>query len=215
MEAVASDRKMRLFACACVRRVWHLNSDDRLERILLGVEDFADGRITTDELEPLNELAWAIEECDSRSFPTGRIACDLANASAVKQPGHPYSGPLHGRHGVSSTAAAAFGAGYCGENLEAYRRARTAESGRQTLLARDIFGNPFRSVAFSPAWRTNTAVLLARQMHDSREFSAMPILADALQDAGCDSDAILSHCRDTNQAHVRGCWVVDQVLGKS
>jgi hypothetical protein len=52
-------------------------------------------------------------------------------------------------------------------------------------------------------------------MDESRDFCAMPILADALQDAGCDSDAILSHCRDTNQAHVRGCWVVDQVLGKS
>jgi hypothetical protein len=51
-------------------------------------------------------------------------------------------------------------------------------------------------------------------MYDSREFSAMPILADALQDAGCDNDEVLSHCRDPNADHVRGCWVVDLVLGK-
>ena len=81
-------------------------------------------------------------------------------------------------------------------------------------VLREIFGNPFRPVSFSPDWRTDTAVTLARQMYDSREFSAMPILADALQDAGCDNDEVLSHCRDAKQAHVRGCWVVDGVLGK-
>ena len=68
---------------------------------------------------------------------------------------------------------------------------------------------------FSPAWRTDTALALARQMYESRDFSAMPILADALQDAGCDNDDILNHCRDANGPHVRGCWVVDLVLGKA
>jgi hypothetical protein len=82
------------------------------------------------------------------------------------------------------------------------------------VLLRDIFGNPFRPVTFSPSWRTDTAVALARQMYESREFSAMPILADALQEAGCDNDDILFHCRDANATHVRGCWVVDLVLGK-
>ena len=77
----------------------------------------------------------------------------------------------------------------------------------------EAFGNPFRPVTFSPEWRTDTAVLLARTMYDAREFSAMPILADALQDAGCDSDDILAHCRGPGP-HVRGCWVVDLVLGK-
>ena len=84
----------------------------------------------------------------------------------------------------------------------------------QTDLLREIFGNPFRPVTFSPAWWTDTAVALARQMYDSREFSAMPILADALQDAGCDNEDILNHLRDGTLVHVRGCWVVDLVLGK-
>ncbi|MBY0459193.1 MAG: hypothetical protein K2V38_17825 [Gemmataceae bacterium] len=80
-------------------------------------------------------------------------------------------------------------------------------------MFRDIFGNPFRPVVFLPDWRTSTAVALAAQMYDLRDFSAMPILADALQDAGCDSDDILGHCRGDGP-HVRGCWVVDLVLGK-
>jgi hypothetical protein len=88
------------------------------------------------------------------------------------------------------------------------------EQAIQVGILRDIFGNPFRPVAFSPDWRTDTVVSLARKMYESREFGAMPILADALQDAGCDSDDILSHCRDTSLTHVRGCWVVDLVLGK-
>jgi hypothetical protein len=78
---------------------------------------------------------------------------------------------------------------------------------------RDVVGNPFRPVTFDPAWRTDTALALARQMYESRDFSAMPILADALQDAGCDNTDVLNHCRGDGP-HVRGCWVVDLVLGK-
>jgi hypothetical protein len=91
-----------------------------------------------------------------------------------------------------------------------YRREREAEAG----VVREIFGNPFRAAAFPPEWRTDTAVALARQMYEGREFGAMPILADALQDAGCDNPDILDHCRDIAQVHVRGCWVMDLVLGK-
>jgi hypothetical protein len=81
-------------------------------------------------------------------------------------------------------------------------------------LLRDIFGSSIRPVSFAPEWRTDTVLALARQMYESREFGAMPILADALQDAGCDNDDILNHCRDATRPHVRGCWVVDLVLDK-
>ncbi len=89
-----------------------------------------------------------------------------------------------------------------------------AESAVQAELLRDIFASPFRPAAFDRVWGTDTVLAMARQMYDSREFSAMPILADALQDAGCDNGDILGHCRDTTVSHVRGCWVVDLVLGK-
>jgi hypothetical protein len=84
----------------------------------------------------------------------------------------------------------------------------------QADLLRDILGNPFHPVALPTLWRTDTVSLMAKQIHDSREYSVMPILADALQDAGCDNDDILSHCRGTGR-HFRGCWVCDLVLGKS
>ncbi len=84
---------------------------------------------------------------------------------------------------------------------------------RQAIRLREVVGNPFRPVAFSHSWRTSTAVALASQMYEARDFSAMPILADALQDAGCDSADVLNHCRGPGP-HVRGCWVVDLVLGK-
>jgi hypothetical protein len=91
----------------------------------------------------------------------------------------------------------------------------TADADSLAILIRCFFGNPFRPVSFDAEWRTSTAVLLAKQMYESRDFSTMPILADALQDAGCDNADILNHCRDANGTHVRGCWVIDLVLGKS
>lgn len=88
-----------------------------------------------------------------------------------------------------------------------------AEYLAQAVLFRDIFGFPFRPVAFDPAWRSETAVALARGMYDGRDFGLMPVLADALDDAGCDHPDVLAHCRDRDGVHVRGCWVVDGVLG--
>src|SRR5262249_44543784 len=81
----------------------------------------------------------------------------------------------------------------------------------QCGLIRCIF--PFRHVTVDPVWLTSTGVALARQMYDTRDFSPIPILADALQDAGCDNADILAHCRGPGP-HVRECWVVDLVLGK-
>ncbi|AWM41892.1 hypothetical protein GobsT_69870 [Gemmata obscuriglobus] len=89
----------------------------------------------------------------------------------------------------------------------------TKDCNALALLVRDIVGNPFRPVTFAPSWRSDTALSLAQGMYESRDFSATPILADALQDAGCDNDDVLNHCRGPGP-HVRGCWVVDLVLGK-
>lgn len=79
---------------------------------------------------------------------------------------------------------------------------------------RDIVGNPFRSTFPEPGWLTSNVLDLARTIYDERAFDRLPILADALMDAGCSDDAILSHCR-AEGAHVRGCWVVDLLLGKA
>ncbi len=88
-----------------------------------------------------------------------------------------------------------------------------AESSMQCQILRDIFGNPFRPVALDPRWLTSTVIDLARTIYEERVWERMPILADALMDAGCDSEEILNHCRGPGP-HVRGCWVVDLLLQK-
>jgi hypothetical protein len=78
---------------------------------------------------------------------------------------------------------------------------------RQCPLLRDIFGPlPFRPIPFDPAWRTPAARKLARAIYDDRRFNDLPILADALEEAGCDDPDILSHLRGPGP-HVRGCWL--------
>ena len=89
------------------------------------------------------------------------------------------------------------------------------DAGRwQSVIVRDIFGNPFRPVTPDPAWLTPAVVALAHTIYDGRAFDRMPELADALETAGCDDADVLDHCRNGGE-HVRGCWVVDLVLGKS
>jgi hypothetical protein len=85
-----------------------------------------------------------------------------------------------------------------------------------TTLLRDIFGNPFRPVTLDPRWlqwNDSTVPRMARAIYDARRFADMPILADALMDAGCHNEDILTHCRQPGD-HVRGCWVLDVLLDK-
>jgi hypothetical protein len=80
-------------------------------------------------------------------------------------------------------------------------------------ILREIIGNPFRPVAIDPRWLTSNVLDLARTIDADEAFDRMPILADALLDAGCDNDDVLNHCRRTD-GHVRGCWVVDRLLAR-
>jgi hypothetical protein len=83
-------------------------------------------------------------------------------------------------------------------------------------LIRDLLGNPFRPAALDPAWlvwNDGTVAKLAATIYDERRFADLPILADALEDAGCADAAILAHCRGGGE-HVRGCWVVDLLTGR-
>jgi hypothetical protein len=186
-----STRKWRLYGVACCRRIEHRLKDSLSQRALDLAERLAEG--TCDVAEVDVERFFPPPLTTAHDFRRWALeACLKGDAIRVLFP-----------------------AANCSPLPSAIRNRSFGEKSAQASLARDIFGNLFRPVAFSPEWRTDTAVALARQMYDSRDFSAMPILADALQDAGCDSDDILSHCRDSNATHVRGCWVVDLVLDKS
>jgi len=91
---------------------------------------------------------------------------------------------------------------------KAFHREVTA----QCEIARDVLGYTEVTVRLDPEWQTSTAVAIVRGMYESRDFSAMPILADALQDSGCDEPEILEHCR-AESSHFRGCWVCEWLLG--
>lgn len=78
---------------------------------------------------------------------------------------------------------------------------------------RDLAGNPFRRAAFSTVWRTSAVLALANVAESDRAYDRLPILADALEEAGCDDPDILSHCRGDGP-HFAGCWVVDLILGR-
>ena len=191
------DRKSRLFACACCRMVWPLLTDRRSRLAVLRLEEYADGTRDDKRLTDIYNIANAayIESYRKVGCLTGSTLAARVAAFAAT-----------GWHGTAATCAVLALEAASGTERPITQRLETA-------LLRDIFGNPFRPITFSSSWRTDTAVTLARQMYESREFSAMPILADALQDAGCDNEDILSHCRGPGP-HVRGCWVIDLVLGK-
>ena len=218
-------RKTRLFKCACCYLMWPLLTDERSREGVQVAERFADGTATEKELKraiaDVKEATGLIERrrrgknVSVGLFWARKGAASLA-LDTTTNTGFWASGIVrwirHPAEGGAAKPDPTFPPSPV--PLPASVKHRPEMYHWLARLVRDVFGNPFRPVSFSPAWRTDTAITLARQMYESREFGAMPILADALQDAGCDNDDILNHCRDTKLPHVRGCWVIDLVLGK-
>lgn len=202
----ASDRKLRLFSCACCRRGWHRLGDTRSRQAIEVTEQYADGLAGEEELALTSVLAE--EAFQSTSWNDNGGANQLVTLAAWGTTA-PTTEPfvLDDEMLPGFVASAVFLMGDYADDPETERR-------EQSSLLRDIIGNPFRPTAAAPAWLTPGVVALARRMYDERDFSAMPILADALQDAGCEQPDVLAHCRGDGP-HVRGCWVVDLVLGKT
>jgi hypothetical protein len=104
-------------------------------------------------------------------------------------------------------------AGWCDPSDIAWSFARGEEAKAQAELLRDLVGNPFRPAALDPSWLTAAVKALAQVIYEERRFADMPVLADALEEAGCTNADILAHCRSGGE-HARGCWVVDLILAK-
>jgi hypothetical protein len=211
----ASERKLQLFACACARRFNDLLTEDGKRAVEIS-EMYADGEATTLEQEAARQAAWyAAENRWSKSdFAAGdanRVAWAVASSTNVAS------------NTVGTARRAAWGKvqPHGSKSIPAYgtsawracEEARELEAGAQCHLLRDVFGNPFRAVTISPACRTANVIGLAQSIYADRAFERLPILADALEDAGCDNVDILNHCRQPGE-HVRGCWVVDLILEK-
>jgi hypothetical protein len=202
----AHERKLRLFGCACCRRVWGL-LPSQASRDAVGVaERFADGLARRKDLK----AAWLA--CGGGTPPTTHDPAHTAAQVSLK---------MAAFWTAYNAQVLAAGTGpLLASQIEAHQAAKESEGRHQAKLLHDIFGNPSRPVSISPAWRTPQVVALAQAAYDERELPAgtldaggFAVLADALEEAGCADADILNHCRRPG-VHVRGCWVVDLLLGK-
>jgi hypothetical protein len=196
-----SDRKLRLFACGCLRHIWHLLSDERSRMAVEIAEHYADGTASRDKL--INARDGAREAVQQFKWPTGPDSAWRAASAA--QSATRDTGMSAARNSFCDASRA--------PNLRDTNQFDDGEIEHEVTLLRDIFGNPFRPVTFNPSWRTLSVVRLAQTIYDERSFDKVPDLGDALERARCRDEAILNHCRESGE-HVRGCWVVDLVLGK-
>jgi hypothetical protein len=199
LEEKKNHRKLRLWSCACCRRLGPLLADKRSWNAIEVAERKADGLAANEEVQEAREAAKGVPRIREKLHGTPAEWAASAPVFLLN--------PSAGEFTETAPIRAAIALEKGGVTTQ------DAEERVQFELLRDIFGSPFRSVSFDPAWRTSAVVSLARSMYDSLDFSTIPILADALQEAGCENVGILNHCRSAGP-HVRGCWVVDLALGK-
>jgi hypothetical protein len=231
----ASERKLRLFACACCRDVLHLSQDDLVGQVISTSERYGDGLASRTELisarrralRALSSLSASLEGAYATSrdeaemmWAKVRVVEAAKDSTYVDSWQAAYSACICAAHAVGTDAArvAASPTYEIDQYVPAEEGGREKEYRRLSDTLRDIFGPlPFHTVTIDPAWlRWNhgTVPTLARRIYEDRAFHDLPILADALEDAGCTDAAILDHCRQPG-GHARGCWVVDLILGQS
>jgi hypothetical protein len=215
----ASDRKLRLFACACCRRIWHLLTDERSRKAVEVAERFTDGQANQLERQETrrdaltattngSDAEWAAQRLLARKI----TYCLATRVNTSEHRGGVPDAVVHAIGKLANATAYRNGAETEAAQLVTIQ-AEKSEMRDQAVLLRDIFGNPFRPVTLEQSWLTPTAKALAQSIYNDRTFDQMPLLADDLEKAGCDNHEILGHCRGPG-SHVRGCWVVDLVLGK-
>jgi hypothetical protein len=228
----ASDRKLRLLGVACCRRFWHLLDHESSRLAVETSERYADGLATREELQaaenaafsPLNELSQEVEraaEIAEDGFPEGDADYQAANDARGVAYGAVFAAFKVARATdiTDAVASAAHTAFFPAGGLKEIERAAFCG------LMRDLFANPFRPPpAIEPSvlkWRDATVVRLAAGAYESRllpsghlDPARLGVLADGLEDAGASGTQLLAHLRGP-VPHVRGCWAVDVLLGKS
>jgi hypothetical protein len=196
-----SNRKLRLFAVGCCRRAWP-SLDERNRRAIEVAERFADGEVGQKE----RQAAYAQRRWfPARSLDDTGIMCAHRITRRAADAASSYS--------VLVLTASQVGM----LDAQAFWEARLRAEEELCHVLRCIIGNPRRPAKIKKGWLTWTAGTipkLAQDIYTDRAFDRLPVLADALEDAGCDNADILAHCRGPGP-HARGCWVVDLILGKS
>jgi hypothetical protein len=195
-------RRLQLFECACARMVWELLPTDARSAVLVR-ERFANGQATEADLRAsaIRQTRWLTVTYQDHALQAAAGSPRSAASALACRAAGPAPSNYHKMekwHSIWNTTFAA-------------ARAHQAE------LVRDIFPPPdhaVRALRLDRDWLTSTVLALARQMDADGEYSAVPILADALQDAGCGNELVLDRCRAPSGIHCRGNWVVDLLLGR-
>jgi hypothetical protein len=191
-------RKLRLFACgSCRALVWDQKMSNHFRQRVETAEKVADGQLSSVHLT------------------------DDSNMEGVTMPKPDYGPAWYAALAMQHTLlkSATNAARWTARHLVT---ALTTDNSREVKkrladLLRDVFGNPHREVSVDPgwlAWKDGTIVKIAQTIYDERRFENLPVLADALEEAGCVDESILRHCREPRE-HLRGCWVVDLILEKT
>ncbi len=221
-----SDRKLRLFACACCRRIWHLLGDEGSRRVVEVAERRAEGEASREEILAGMKQANVghIQAIAAMTSSGSRDQRGFRAKSAALYTLQPNTTSAVRITVKCAAEAMSFPQGGLHDPSECSVPALMAEKQAQVALLRDILGNPFRPIAVSPSvlsWHDATVTRLAQAAYDERHLPAgsldnarLAVLADALEEAGCDNADILNHCRSGGE-HARGCWVVDLLLNKS
>jgi hypothetical protein len=220
-----SERKLRLFAVACCRRIWPRLTPES-SRAVETAERYADGLARAKELpEP-----WPSEEAirkhqfpphydssgaDWGTYKATFCAYEAAAGAAARETDWMRSVPYYAAGAVAwEQVGAARSASVAAEWAAAWSAVEQNEFDKQACVLRDIVGNPFRLMRFDPTWRSPEVVTLAGHIEYDRDFARMPELASALEEAGCTDAELLGHLRAPGP-HWRGCFALDAVRGKN
>jgi hypothetical protein len=215
LEGKVSERKLRLFACACCRRVERFLVDRRSRQLIEVSELFADGRSTAHRLQSAWEKADEAEQ--AIRLDVAAVACPPASAKRTSAQAVLHLGVDLGLFEAILLTVETMGEAARETWGEAADLAgAAAEEAAQAALLRDLIGDPFRPVRVAPewlAWSDGAVRKVAAGIYDERAFERMGILGDALEEAGCCDEVILGHCRDQGD-HALGCWLLDLILVK-
>jgi hypothetical protein len=213
-----SEQKLRWFSVACCRRIWHLFADERSRKAVEVLERLADGGVPREEVvHALRGARDAYYELDAEASGGMAEAHWIAAVGACRAlVASPAVSAGEARYQATNAAVAAAG-------VALGPATRHAEEAEHCKLLRDIF-NPFRPLPPLPAsllrWNDGIIRQMANAIYEHRDLPSghlrsdrLAVLADGLQDAGCEDAELLGHLRGGG-VHVRGCWGVDVVLGR-
>jgi hypothetical protein len=219
----AAERKLRLVGCASVRLLWDHLDDNRSKRAVEVAERFAGGRTGLHQLEQAVHCARAMARDRSLAASVGRAHVFGLARRLLREAVRDVVQPRVSRSVYAALRALRLGWAYFAlrepwdENKYPAVQNGVEEAARhQADVFREVFGNPFCAARFDPAWRKwhdGTVLRLAEAVDADAAFDRLPVLADALEDAGCDRADLLAHLRGPGP-HVRGCWALDLVLDR-